>query len=168
MKKLITITGVVLLACAIALPAFARGPGGMGKGMSGQGYSQGDPLNYPRGGAVNPKLTDEQKTQLQKLHQKFIDDTATTRSQMIAKRGELQTLMGTSNPDASKLKAIQKELSDLQAKMAQDRITMQLEVRKIDPDARFGMGFGPQGKGGGPGKGGRMPMRGQGQGPCWN
>ncbi len=140
-----------------------------------QGYGPGDPSNCPRYGAWDDKLTDEQRTQLDKLHQKFFDETAALRSQMVAKRSELDILMNTSNPDFEKAKALQKEINDLRGKMAQERIKNFAEEKKINPDARFGMGWGRGGmKGGGP-CGGGMGMgsghgmrRGFGGGPCWN
>ena len=54
--------------------------------------------------------------------QKFFDETAAVRSQMVAKHSELNILMNTSNPDLEKAKALQKEISDLKGKMGQERI----------------------------------------------
>ena len=173
MKRALTIIGIVLLAAAIAAPVVAQGPG-QGRGRMMQGSGPGEPGAGPRWG-WDDKLTDEQRTQLDKLHQKFFDDTAAMRSQMAAKRSELQILMNTSNPDFEKAKALQKELSDLRAKMGQERIKLFAEEKKINPDARFGMGWGRGGKkGGGPCSGGmgygygRGAGRGFGGGPCWN
>ena len=45
----------------------------------------------------------------------------------------------TLNPDIDKAKAHQKDLSNLEAKMDQERIVFFLEIRKIDPDFRIGM-----------------------------
>ncbi|MGE5839787.1 MAG: hypothetical protein ACM34H_07610, partial [Deltaproteobacteria bacterium] len=88
---------------------------------------------------------------------------------MAAKRSELQILMNTSNPDLEKAKALQKEVSDLKGKMGQERINLFAEEKKINPDARFGMGWGRGGmKGGGPCGGGMGMGRGMGAGPCWN
>ena len=93
--------------------------------------------------------------------------------------------MNTSNPDAEKARALQKEISDLMGKMAQERITFQLEARKINPDLRFNGGFGGGfghhmkrfGKGGrdfgyhmggyGPGMGPGKYAEGYGPGSCW-
>ena len=120
------------------------------------------------------------KGQLDKLHQKFFDQTAQLRTQISAKHSELNILMNTSNPDLEKAKAIQKELSDLKGKMGQERINLYGEERKIDPNTRFGMGYGRgmggpgRGMGGfGPGTGGDGPGMGWhrggfGKGPCWN
>jgi zinc resistance-associated protein len=94
---------------------------------------------------------------------------------MVAKRSELNILMNTSNPDLEKAKALQKEISDLKGKMGQERIKLFAEERKINPDARFGKGWGRGGiKGGGPCGGGlgmgygRGMGRSFGGGPCWN
>ena len=171
MKRALTIIGIVLLMAAIAVPVMAQGPQ-PGRGRMMQGDGPGEPGAGSRGG-WDDKLTDEQRTQLQKLHQKFFDETAAMRSQMAAKRSELHILMNTSNPDFEKAKALQKDLSDLRGKMGQERIKLFAEERKINPDARYGMGRARGGmKGDGPfggGKGyGRGMGRGFGGGPCWN
>jgi Spy/CpxP family protein refolding chaperone len=172
MKRALTVIGIMVLVAAIAIPVLAQGPGA-GRGRMMQGYGPGDPANCPRYAALDGKLTDEQRGQLDKLHQKFFDDTAAVRSQMVAKQSELNILMNTSNPDFEKAKALQKEISDLRGKMGQERIKLFAEERKINPDARFGMGRGSM-KGGGPGGGGmgmgygRGMGRGFGGGSCWN
>lgn len=173
MKRLLTAAGIVALVAALAIPALAQGPG-WGRGRMMQGYGPG----YGQQGAYGgwDKLTDEQRDQVSKLQQKFYDDTAQLRSQIVAKRSELNILMSTSNPDVQKARALQKDLSDLQAKMAQERLNFQLEIGKIDPDARLGLGYGRgmwgpgRGMGGyggyGPGMGWH---RGEfGPGHCWN
>lgn len=165
MKRVVIIFGILLLVGAIAAPVMARGPGwGMGGQMGGPpggcpGYSRYDDRGYE-------KLTEEQKTQMEKLSQKFYDETAKIRTDLIAKKAELNILMDSSNADLEKAKALQKEISDLKAKLAQERLTHEFEVRKINPDARSGWG---------PGRGfgyGRMGfgrhMRGYGPGSCWN
>lgn len=149
MKRIVTIGGIVLLVAALAMPVFARGPGwGMGQWGGGPQY----------GAASNENLTDEQRTKLDALYKKFHDETAQARNQMLTKKGELRTLLSLPNADAAKAKALQKEISDLQAKMAQERINLALEERKINPEARFGGGgFGGRMKGHGMGVGhGRM------------
>ncbi|MCU0594353.1 MAG: periplasmic heavy metal sensor [Desulfobacterota bacterium] len=174
MKRALTVVGIMVLVAAVAIPVMAQGPGA-GRGRMMQGYGPGDPANCPRYGAWNDNLTAEQKTQLDKLHQKFFDDTAAVRSQMAAKQSELGILMNTSNPDLEKAKGLQKEINDLRGKMGQERIKLFAEEKKINPDARFGMGWGRGGmKGGGPCGGGagmgygRGMGRGFGGGPCWN
>ena len=172
MKRVLTAAGIMTLVAALAVPVLAQGPG-MGRGRMMQGYGPDGSGDQPRYGAWAEKLTDEQKAQLDKLHQKFFDDTASLRSQIAAKHSELNILMNTSNPDVQKARALQKELSDLKAKMAQERINLQFEVRKINPDARFGMGHGRGMGGPGRGMGGYGPgmgwhRGGYGPGACWN
>jgi Spy/CpxP family protein refolding chaperone len=183
MKRALTIIGVVVLAAVITIPVMAQGPGA-GRGPMMQGYGPGDQGNYSRWG-WNENLTDEQRTQLDELHQKFFDETAALRSQMAAKRSELNILMNTSNPDFEKAKALQKEITDLRGKVGQERIKLFAEERKINPDARYGgwgpeggYGYGPHGRGYGRGMmgygHGRMGaygygrMGGYGPGSCWN
>jgi zinc resistance-associated protein len=170
MKRALAIIGILALVAFIAVPVLAQAPGA-GRGRMMQGYGPGGPGDCPRHGASDDKLTDEQRTQLDKLHQKFFDETAAVRSQLAAKHSELNILMNTSNPDLEKAKALQKEISDLKGKMGQERIKLFAEERKINPDARFGMGWGRGGmkSGGGMGMGyGRGMGRGMGAGPCWN
>lgn len=179
MKKMLTLGGIAVMIAALALPAFARGPGwGGGPGGrwgGGQGY---DCPNYGPSGA---NLTDEQRNQLSELEKKFYDNTAQLRTQIWAKRGEFRTLMSSPNPDPEKARALQNELNDLQAKMKQERLNYSLEERKINPDARYGAGYGRgYGRGGysrgdgwgmGPGYGrgyGRHMGGGYGPGGCWN
>jgi Spy/CpxP family protein refolding chaperone len=190
MKKTMSIAGIILLAAAIAAPVLAYGPH-WGKGRPMPGYAQaGQGACYPYGQGY-ADLTAEQRTELGALHQKFYDETAPLRNDIWAKRMALNTLLNTSNPDVEKAKALQQEISDLRAKMGQARLDFGLEVRKVDPNARFGMGpgrgwgrgkgLGPCGQGYGPGPGyghhgarsyGR-PMRGYGPGMgygpgyCW-
>jgi zinc resistance-associated protein len=140
MKRIITILGIVILAGAIALPAFARGPE-RGKGQYGRGQWGGGPAQGWRHHMGYENLTDAQRSQLEKLHQDFYDKTAKLRIEMMTKRAELGVLLNTSNPDAEKARALQKEISDLRAQLAQEMINFQLEARKIAPDLRLGEGY---------------------------
>jgi zinc resistance-associated protein len=182
MKKVAVISGLVLLAALVAYPAFAFGPpwgwggpmmgyGGYGGPMMGYGSYGGGPgacWNYGRGYG-NPgygnraygNLTDEQEKQLDELNQKFFNETASLRNDIWKKTNELNVLMDSPNPDVEKVKALQKELSDLRANMAEKRLSYDLEARKIAPDTRYArpwgygyghmMGWGPHMRGYGPG-----------------
>ena len=178
MKRVVVVFGVVMLVLALSYPVIARGPE-QGRGYGGKGGRGGGPGSCWGQGGGYGNLTDEQRTQLDKLHQKFRDDTAEIRTKMWTKKGELGILLGTSNPDAAKAKALQKEISDLKSQMAEKRIDLALEARKIAPDARigrgFGMGFGRHKGGYGRYWGGRghhggygHHWGGRGQGGCWN
>ena len=146
MKKLITTLGIVILAGAIALPAFAFGPD-RGKGRYGRGYWGGGPGQPWQHSMGYENLTEAQRSQLQKLHQDFYDKTAKLRTEIMSKRAELGVLLNTSKPDVEKAQALQKEISDLSAQLAQERINFQLEARKIAPDLRLGRGYGQGGWG---------------------
>lgn len=174
MKKILVIVGILALAAVVAIPVMAQGPG-WGRGSHMPGYWGGGPGYYGNQGAGYGNLTDEQRTQLDNLYRKFYEDTAGTRSQLWAKRGELNALLSSPNPDPEKAKALQKDINDLRSKMEQDRLALNLEVQKISPDTRYGgpmggYGYGPWG--GGYGRGmmgyGYGRMGGYGPGYCWN
>ena len=134
----------------------------MGNWDRGPGYGGA----YNRG---NSNLTEDQAKELDTLDRKFTDETADLRNKLWTKSGELNVLMNSTNPDAVKAKALQGEISDLRSQMAEKRTGYELEARKINPDTRYGSGYGRGGRGmrGGPmmGYGGNG---GYGQGACWN
>lgn len=189
MKRIITVVGIIGLIGMMAVPVLAYGPRGGGAGY-GMGNRGGGPANCPNYGggyaARTANITVEQRAALNTLQQKFFDETAQTKNDLWAKRGQMRTLMNTSNPDETQVMALQKEIHDLKGKVAEARIKYQLEARKINPDARMGWGYGKGGygrhmKGGGPGYGpngdgrghgrfgGSDSMRGgYGQRNCWN
>ena len=181
MKKVLTTLGILVLVGFLTAPVFAHRYGG-GKNYGGPGsgscwYEGGD-------------LTDNQKAELEKLHQQYVDDTAKMREEIWNKSAELDTLLNSSNPDPKKAKGLQREISDLKAKMSDKRVDFELKARKIAPNARSGRGYGKgYGRGYGHGHGGGYHHgyhggyghRGQygdsgsyggygrgGYGPCWN
>jgi zinc resistance-associated protein len=171
MKRVIKVAAIILLTGAIAAPVLAWGPG---RNKSGQGaYERGGGDEYCTRYSGYKNLTPEQREQLDAVHKKFYDETVQLRNDLRIKRAELNAALNTTTPDVEKAKAFQKEISDLQAAMAQKRIDLEVEVRKINPDARYGQGYG---RGHGRhmkdddnGRGGRGWMRGgSGPGSCWN
>jgi Spy/CpxP family protein refolding chaperone len=105
------------------------------------GYREGGPgygCEYDRG---YDKLTEEQRSKTDELYRKFYDETAKLRDEIWAKSAELDTLLNSANPDAAKAKALQKEISDLRARIAQERINFELEGRKIAPELRSDRGY---------------------------
>jgi zinc resistance-associated protein len=171
MKRIVTIAGIVLLVAAIAVPAFSHGRG-WGKGRYNMGSGHQRPSYCWQQGSGYENLTEEQRGQLDKLRQKSWNENAQLRDKIRSKSAELNALMNSSNPDAEKAAALQKEVSDLRAQMAQNRLNFQLEARKIAPEVRFGRGYGrsygPHMRGYGPGMGYGEHMRGYGPGGCWN
>jgi len=162
MKISAVIITIFFLTVAFAVPTVVAQETGWGMGrrmmnnrmMNNQGVRDKD------------NLTTEQREQLEKAHKAFIDGTTDLRNNLRTKNAELTNLLSSAEPDANKAKALQKEISDLQANLAQKRLELRLEVLKINPDARYGhwqgrrnmMGFGPRmgfgrGMGFGPGMG---------------
>ena len=171
MRKILMTLGILFMVGILAAPVFAHrwGWGGEDGPSGGPGYGP----CYLEGGNV----TESQQMELDKLYESFVKDTDKLREEIWNKSSELDTLLDSTNPDANKVKILQKEISNLQAKMADKRVDYELQARKIAPDARFGSGYGRgygQGYGRGYGMGmhhgpygHRGPRYGMGYGPCW-
>jgi zinc resistance-associated protein len=162
MKRLTTIIGILVLAGAVAVPVMAWGPHWV-RGHHMMGYWGSGP-EYGRGDYGN--LTSEQKSSLDALDRKFYEETRDLRDQIWTKSRELDSVLNSSNPDLDKAKALQKEISDLRAKLDEKTVTYELEARKIAPDQRLGHGYG-RGYGYHMGPYGHMMGYGPG-GYCWN
>ena len=154
MKRLVTILGILILVGAMAVPVLAYGPGwGRGRHMMGDwGGGPGYCRDYGRG---DTNLSEEQRTQLDTLSQKYYGETSKLRNEIWTKRTELSLLLNAPNPDVEKARALQKEISDLKAQMDEKRLNFRLDARKINPDTPYGrgygMGYGRQRGGNGPG-----------------
>lgn len=136
---------VALLVGALVVPVVAWS----------HGWGRGGHMMGPRGGAPEycwgPErgygdLTREQQSKLEELDQKLYSETANLRNEIWAKSGELDRLLRSPDPDPEKVKALQRELSDLRAKVDEKHLTYELEARKILPElrsgGRYGMGYG--------------------------
>ncbi|MBN1277786.1 MAG: periplasmic heavy metal sensor [Deltaproteobacteria bacterium] len=181
MKKTIGIIGVIALIGIMVVPALAFGPD-WGKGKRMGGWGNNSRADCPYGAALsgnNAGITDEKRTELSALYQKFYDDTAQIRSEISAKRTEMRTVWSTSEPDVERLRVLQKEINDLQYSVKQARLEFQLQAREIYPEIGIGSGFGRGACGfakrGGPGVNqdnpGTCPRgfgSGRGPGGCWN
>jgi zinc resistance-associated protein len=148
----ISLVAVLALALTLGLAAssWARPGGGMGGGMMG---------------AMN--LTPDQAGKFFDLKEKFHNDTASVRKQMMIKRAELAALQKAEKPDQAAITAKQAEMKTLWVQMQEKRTAFQAEAGKISPE--LAKGFGP-GKGGGMGHGhgkglGCCPMGGPGDCP---
>jgi Spy/CpxP family protein refolding chaperone len=130
----------LMLTLGLAASSWAR-PGGMGCGMMG---------------AMN--LSPDQAGKLFDLKEKFHNDTAAARKQMMVKHAELAALWKAEKPDQAAITAKQKEINALRDQMQEKRTAFRLEAGKISPELT--KGFGP-GMGGGMGHG-----RGMGPGCC--
>jgi zinc resistance-associated protein len=144
MRKVLMILGILILVGFLTAPVFAHRWGG-GKNYGGPGAG---PCWLESG-----DLTDSQGAELEKLHQQFVDDTATLREEIWNKSAELDTSLNAADPDAKKVRTLQREISALKAKMSEQRVNFELEARKIAPNARSGRGSGRVYAGGGYGYG---------------
>jgi zinc resistance-associated protein len=132
MRKVLTTLGILVLVGFLTAPVFAHRYGG-GKNYGGPGAG---PCWFE-----GEDLTDNQKAELDKLHQQFVDDTAKMREEIWNKSAELETALNAADPDAKKVRTLQREISALKAKMSEQRINFELEARKIAPNARSGRGY---------------------------
>lgn len=158
MKRLTTVLGVTVLVAALAVPVFAWGPG-WGRGHHMMGYWGGDPgygWGQDRGYS---ELTQEQRTKLGQLEQKFYDETAKLRSELRTKDRELDYALEAADPDLQKAKALQKEINGLRAELEEKGLEYELEARKVTPEERFAGRYGSPMMG---------PRAGYGPGGCWD
>ncbi len=158
MKKLAIVLGVVLLVGGISYSVFARGYGG-GDGCSGWGYGKGHGYCY-RDQGPQRSLTSEQQQKLNGLEEKFFNETSALRNQMWTKQNEMTLLLNEKEPNAEKLRALQKEINQLRTQISEKRLDYRLESNKVAPEGGYGMGYG-YGRG-------HRGYRGNWGGPCWN
>ena len=148
----ISLVAVLALSLTLGLAASSMArPGGMGGGKMG---------------AMN--LTPDQAGKFFDLKEKFHNDTASVRKQMMIKRAELGVLQKAEKPDQAAIDAKQKEVKALWEQMKEKRTAFQAEAGKISPELAKGFG---RGKHGGKGHGHGMgpdgcPMVGPGSGPA--
>jgi zinc resistance-associated protein len=156
MKRLTTLLGTLVLVAGLAVTVFAWGPDwGMGTHM--MGYWGGGPAY---GGSYGT-LTPDQRSRLDALNSKFYNETNSLQNEIWTKSAELNSVLNSPNPDLEKARALQKEISELQAKLNEKQLNYNLEARKVAPgDGGYGgwyghhMGFAYNG--------------GYGPGACWN
>jgi len=172
MKTLISIVGIALLSVLLIVPlavwAHGWGVGGghmMGNWGGGPGYMMGNwgggPGHYNQYDRGYTALNDKQQEQLEELNRRFYDNTRELRAKLWSKSAELNALLSETNPDTGKISKLQKEISDLQAKLDEKAVNNEIEARKIAPETRLGGGYGYGHMMGGYGMG-------YGPGACWN
>ncbi|MFH1977648.1 MAG: periplasmic heavy metal sensor [Pseudomonadota bacterium] len=144
MKKLNSIVGIALLSALIIVPAvvWANGWGwGMGGGHM-MGYGGRVPGFYDQDDRGYNSLNGEQQERLADLDRKFYEETRELRDKLWSKSTELNALLSETNPEAGKAGRLQKEISDLRARLDEKGINREIGARKIAPDTRVGGGYG--------------------------
>jgi len=79
------------------------------------------------------KLTPEEAGKLFDLRQKYLDDTASLRKDMVVKRAELRALWRAENPEEKQILAKLKEINAVKAKLQEKAVPAMIEVKKILP-----------------------------------
>ena len=162
--------GIIALGAAALIAVGTAAVAGQGKGYGDgdRGYGRHHRHGDCPYGQRFANLTDEQREQMESERQAFFEATRQNRQDLYAKRLELRAVMAQRTPDKQKAAALQKEVSDLQATLDQQRLEHIMAMRQIDPDAGRGFlmddrGMGRHGMGSGMGHGRGM---GYGPGPC--
>ena len=121
-SKIVTSGAALTLAIFLGLSGVAsaqhgdgHGPAGMGPG-TGMGMGMGPGMGYGMGPGMG--LSSEQMETMQQIHQSFVEKTQPTMQQHYAKMAELNNLAAAgAKPDDARVKAAQKDLRDIDAKL---------------------------------------------------
>jgi len=155
-SKYLAIAAVaVLVVATIAIAHDSRGYGGYGGHMMGYGGGYGHMMGY---GGYGPmmgyggrhmmdwndygRITDEQRTQLDGLQERFYDETHALRDKIEETQLALRSELTKESPDAGKAASLQKELSRLESDFDQKVLAYRLAVGKVVPEAQGGPGYG--------------------------
>ena len=103
---------------------------GMGPGM-GKGHGCG---------MMGMQMTPDQAAKAFDLRQKFMNDTADLRKQMMVKQAELGELWRAKDPDKAKIAAKQKEINALRDQLQEKGTAFKLDMRKEFPTMAGGPG----------------------------
>jgi len=135
-KKLIV---GLTVAVVIGIGTYAFGHMGGGYGYYGQMHD--GPMMMYQGNYGEPgwdyrsNLNDEDIKALEKERSSFLKATDSIRRNLYSKELELKSELAKKNPDATKARALQKEINGLESRLDQMRIDHMIEVRKLNPNA---------------------------------
>jgi hypothetical protein len=146
---------VLTVFAVVGFGVYAFADGGMGYGQhregwdhQGPGWRQGGSGCPGYGGYMRGDLNDEEVQEMDQQRKAFHKANEDLKQNVYQKWLELESEFAKKTPDAKKAAGIQKEISDLQAQIDQNRVGHIIEMKKIDPDV--GRGF----RGNGPMRGG--------------
>lgn len=121
---------------------------GYGNGMMGYGYNGGMMGYGYNGGMMGPgygpgygNLSKEDYAKLETARDQFFEKTQNLRRDIDEKSYALQTEINKSEPDTTKLKKLQAEISQLQSEYDAMALDYNLQVRKILPEDAQGPAF---------------------------
>jgi Spy/CpxP family protein refolding chaperone len=147
MRRLTLILGILMLASAFAVPAYAMG-GGMGGGISGGMGGGGMTGNFGSGlldwfqnwrngrGYTNSPRAD--RKQMQELEQQHDKDSAYLKYQIQMKEKGLDALLKSTDPDIAKVRALRRDIRELRAEADQEQRSYELEAARMNPGNRAG------------------------------
>ena len=168
-SKIVTSGAALTLAIFLGLAGVASAQNGDGRGPAGMGSGTGMGMGMGAGMGAGMGMTSEQATAMQQIHQSFVEKMQPTLQQHHLKMAELNNLAAAGvKPDDARVKAAQKDLRDIDAKLYSARADMlkQMSDKGIPFMAGHGMGHG-MGRGMGHGMGHGMMGNGMmGNGGC--
>ncbi|MFC1812000.1 periplasmic heavy metal sensor [Thermodesulfobacteriota bacterium] len=147
-KFLMVLTVVAIIGFgAYAFAGWGMGYGHHGRGHYGPGYHH-EGWGGPGYGHMMDDLSDAEIEKMENERKAFFKATENLRQDLYAKELELKTELDKENPATQKAAKLQKEISNLEAKLDQERIDHLIKMRKINPNAGRGfMARGPMGYG---------------------
>ena len=154
-SKIVTSGAALTLAIFLGLAGVASAQNGDGRGPAGMGPGTGMGMGMGAGMGAGMGMTSEQATAMQQIHQSFVEKMQPTLQQHHLKMAELNNLAAAGvKPDDARVKAAQKDLRDIDAKLYSARADMlkQMSDKGIPFMAGHGMGMG-RGMGHGMGRG---------------
>ena len=148
-SKIVTSGAALTLAIFLGLAGVASAQNGDGQGPAGMGPGTGMGMGMGMGAGMGPGMgqgmgmTSEQATAMQQIHQNFAEKMQPTLQQHHLKMAELNNLAAAGvKPDDARVKAAQKDLRDIDAKLYSARADMlkQMSEKGIPFMAGHGMG----------------------------
>jgi Spy/CpxP family protein refolding chaperone len=123
---------ILLFFAGFSQTAMAQGPPERrgwedrgGRGMMG-------PMHTPMmDWASQLNLTPEQSAKLQDLREAFLRDTLTWRNELLIKRFDIRDLLRNPDSEPQAILNKQREISDLESKIQERGILLQIELRKV-------------------------------------
>ncbi|WP_411331131.1 periplasmic heavy metal sensor [Desulfovibrio desulfuricans] len=157
-SKIVTSGAALTLAIFLGLSGVASAQNGDGHGPAGMGPGTGMGMGPGMGYGMGPGmgLSSEQMETMQQIHQSFVEKTQPTMQQHFSKMAELNNLAAAgAKPDDARVKAAQKDLREIDAKLYSARAEMlkQMSDKGIPFMAGHGMGRGMGHRMGGHGMG---------------